>query len=163
MPRYVNDGNIKVAWGTFADPEFIALTELNAAEDIECHLTKDGLNIEFSENEVEDGALCETFDAVLPGSYGVSIELTMKRRNTVGGDTDVAWDLFNVRGETGTLVVRRGIDADTAWATGQDVEAYPSITGIRQPVAPASNEQARFMLKLYGTEEPALDAIVVAS
>ncbi|HLT68892.1 MAG TPA: hypothetical protein VKZ72_01925 [Acidimicrobiales bacterium] len=163
MPRYVNDGNIKVAWGTFADKNFIALSELGAADDIECHLTKDGLGITFNENEVEDGALCETFDATLPGSYGVQIELTMKRRNTDGGDTDVAWDLFNTRGETGALVVRRGIDADVAWQAGQPVEVYPGTVGVRQPVAPASNEQARFMVRIYGSEEPALDAEVVAS
>jgi hypothetical protein len=163
MPRYVNDGMIKVAWATVADPEFVALSELLAGDDIECHLTKDGLNITFSENEVEDGALCEVFDATLPGSYGVSIELTLKRRNTDGGDTDIAWDLFATRGETGTLVVRRGIDADTAWTAGQPVESYPGTIGVRQPVAPASNEQARFMLKIFGSEEPALDGIVVAS
>src|SRR5690606_41360244 len=51
MPRYVNDGNIKVAWGTFADKNFIALSELQLAEDIECHLTKDGLNITFRSEE----------------------------------------------------------------------------------------------------------------
>lgn len=163
MPRYANDGMLKVAWGTFADPDFIASTELAVAVDIECHLTKDGLNITFSENEVEDGALCEVFDATLPGSYGVAIELTMKRRNTVGGDTDVAWDLFATRGEVGTLVVRRGIPSETDWAVGQPVESYPGTVGIRQPQPPASNEQGKFMVKIFGSEEPALDGIVVAS
>lgn len=163
MPRYANDGMLKVAWGIFADGDFIAMSELAASDDIECHLTKDGLNITFSENEVEDGALCEVFDATLPGSYGVSVELTMKRRNTVGGDTDAAWDLFNTRGEVGTLVVRRGIDSDTAWAVGQDVEAYPGTVGIRQPQPPASNEQGKFMVKIFGSEEPSLDGVVVAS
>jgi hypothetical protein len=164
MPRYANDGMLKVAWGTFgSNGDFVALTELVAAEDIECHLTKDGLNITFSENEVEDGALCEVFDATLPGSYGVSIELTLKRRNTEGGDTDVAWDLFNTRGEVGALVVRRGIDSDTAWAVGDPVETYFGTVGIRQPQPPASNEQGKFMVKIFGSEEPSLDGIVVAS
>lgn len=163
MPRYANDGYIKVAWGTFADGDFIALSELAAAEDIECHLTKDGLKTGFTESEVDDGALCESYDATLPGSYKTAVELTLKRRNTVGGDTDIAWNLFNTRGEVGTLVVRRGIPAETAWAAGQAVESYPSTTGIRRPADVATNEQAKFMLTLFGSEAPSLDGIVVAS
>lgn len=162
MPRYVNDGNIKVAWATVADKDFPAMSEIAAGDDIECFLTKDGLNITFNENEVDDAALCETFDAVLPGSYGVSIELTMKRETPTA--SDVPWTtLFNTRGETGALVVRRGIDADTAWAAGQKVEVYPGTLGVRRPAPAATNEQARFMVTIFGSEEPALDATVVAS
>lgn len=164
MPRYVNDGNLKVSWITTAvDPAFVGQSVLLAGDDLECHLTKDGLNINFTENEVDDAALCETFDATLPGSFKVAIELTLKRRNTVGGDTDFAWNLFNTRGESGTLVVRRGIDADTDWATAQPIESYPVIYGIRRPAPSATNEQGRFMLSFYGTVEPELDGLVVAS
>lgn len=163
MPRYVDDGMTKVTWAVIADKEFPALSELLAGEDIECGLTGDGLNINFSENEVDDAALCEPFDATLPGTFKVSPELTLKRRNKVAGDTDVYWVLFNTRGEQGTLVVRRGIDSDTAWAAGQDAETYPGTIGVRRPAATARNQQARFMLTIFGSEEPGLDAIVVAS
>lgn len=163
MPRYVDDGMTKVAWATVADKEFVAFSELNAGDDIECGLTGDGLNINFSENEVDDAALCEPFDATLPGTFKVSPELTLKRHNTVNGDTDVYWTLFSTRGEAGALVVRRGIDSDTAWQTGQAVEVYPGTVGVRRPAATARNQQARFMLTIFGSEEPALDGIVVAS
>lgn len=163
MPRYVDDGMTKVAWAPIADEDFPALSELIAGEDIECGLTGDGLNINFSENEVDDAALCEPFDATLPGTFKVSPELTLKRHNTVGGDTDVYWTLFNTRGEQGALVVRRGIDSDTAWAAGQAVEVYPGTVGVRRPAATARNQQARFMLTIFGSEEPGLDALVVAS
>jgi hypothetical protein len=161
MPRYVNDGNIKVSWSTIANKNFPASSELAAGEDIECYLTKDGLNLTFNENSVDDAALCETFDATLPGSFGVSIELTMKRETPTASDT--AWNLFSTRGETGALVVRRGIDADTDWATGDKVEVYPGAVGIRRPAPSATNEQGRFMLSIFGSEEPSLDATVVAS
>jgi hypothetical protein len=161
MPRYVNDGNIKVGWATIANKNFPASSELLAGEDVECLLTKDGLNITFNENSVDDAALCETFDAVLPGSYGVSIELTLKRVTPAASDT--AWNLFSTRGETGALVVRRGIDADTNWTTGDKVEVYPGTVGIRRPAAAATNEQGKFMVTIFGSEEPSLDATVVAS
>lgn len=163
MPRYANDGYIEAVWATIADPDFPAMSEIAAGVRLACHMTKDGLKTGFTENEVDDGALCEAYDATLPGSYKTAVELTLKRRNTVGGDTDVAWDLFNVRGETGTLVVRRGIPADDAFAADQAVEVYPSTTGIRRPADVATNEQAKFMLTLFGSEAPALDGVVVAS
>lgn len=163
MPRYIDDGMTKVAWATVADPAFVALSELAAGTDIECDITGDGLNITFNENSVDDSALCEPFDAVLPGSFGVTTELTLKRRNKEGGDTDAMWLLFNTRNEVGALVVRRGIDSDTAWAAGQDVEVYPSRVGQRRPRATARNQQTAFMVTFFGSEEPEMDGIVVAS
>jgi hypothetical protein len=163
MPRYANDGFLQAWWADVADPAFVAQSELNAAVELACHLTKDGLKTGFTENPVDDGALCEVFDAVLPGSFGTAVELTLKRRNTVGGDTDLAWNLFSTRAETGTLVIRRGIEADTAATAGQPVESYPGSLGIRRPADSASNEQAKFMITIFGSEEPELDGIVVAS
>lgn len=163
MPRYVDDGNTKVVWAEIADKDFPAQSELNAGVDLSCLLTGDGLNINFTENEVDDSALCEPFDATLPGTYKVVSELTLKRKNTVNGDTDTAWDALSTRGETGALVVRRGMDSDTAWAAAQDVEVYPGTLGVRRPQAPTRNTQARFMISIYSSEEPALDATVVAS
>jgi hypothetical protein len=163
MPRFTDDGYTKVAWATVADKEFVALSELTAGEDLECGLTGDGLNTNTTENEVDDSALCETYDATLPGTFKVNPELTLKRKNTVGGDTDTYWDLFATRGETGALVIRRGIPSETAWAAGQAVEVYPGTTGIRRSQASARNQQTRFMITIYGSEAPALDGIVVAS
>lgn len=161
MPRFVDDGNTKVAWATIANKNFPAQSELVAGEDIECFLTGDGLNVNFSENEVDDAALCESYDATLPGTYKVSPELTLKRRTPAADDT--AWNLFSTRNESGALVVRRGIDSDTAWTAGQSVEVYPGATGVRRVAPTARNEQAKFMITIFGSEEPALDAIVVAS
>lgn len=163
MPRYANDGFIQAWWGDVADPALVAQSELNAMIELACHMTKDGLKTGFTESSVDDGALCETYDAELPGSYKTAVELTLKRRNKVGGDTDVAWNLFSTRGETGTLVVRRGIEADTAPTAGQDVEVYPGTLGIRRPADVASNEQAKFMITIFGSQAPELDGLVVAS
>lgn len=163
MPRYVDDGNTKVVWATVANKDFPAQSELNAGIDLTCLLTGDGLNINFSENAVDDAALCEPFDAELPGSFKVSPELTLKRRNTVGGDTDAGWDGLSTRGEAGALVVRRGIDSDTAWTAGQEAEVYPGTLGVRRPQATTRNTQSRFMITVFGSEEPSLDAVVVAS
>lgn len=163
MPRYPNDGYIQAWWADVANKDFPAQSELNAGVELACHLTKDGLKTGFTENSVDDGALCESYDATLPGSYSTAVELTLKRRNTSDGDTDIAWNLFSTRGETGTLVVRRGVLADTVATAGQNVESYPGSLGIRRPADVATNEQAKFMITIFGSEAPSLDAVVVAS
>lgn len=163
MPRFANDGMTQVWWADYADKSFIAQSALLAVPELACHLTKDGLKTGFTENSVDDGALCEVYDAELPGSYKTAVELTLKRRNTVGGDTDVAWNLLSTRGESGILVVRIGIEADTAPTAGQPVMTYPGTLGTRRPADSASNEQAKFMITIFGSEEPELDGIIVAS
>lgn len=163
MPRYTFDGNTKVIWATVANKDFPAQSELAAGVDLSCFLTGDGLNINFSENSVDDSALCEPFDATLPGTYGVSPELTLRRHNDAGGDVDTAWDTFSTRGETGSLVVRLGEDSDTAMTTGDKVMVFPGTVGIRRPAPSARNTNVSFMLTIFGSEEPALDAVVVAS
>lgn len=168
MPRYINDGYTKVTWvpgaGTIADITSPTLAELAAGEDLECHLTKDGLNITFAENAFEDGALCEVFDAQGAGTFGVSIELTLKRRNTVGGDTDAAWALFH-HGDVGFLVVRRGVELAVTpdYETGDAVEVYAVQSGNKRPAPTATNEQAKFMTSFYATTTPELDGVVAAS
>lgn len=163
MPRFANDGMTQAWWADYASKSFVAQSALVAVPELACHMTKDGLKTGFTENTVDDGALCEVYDATLPGSYGTAVELTLKRRNTVGGDTDVAWNLFSTRGETGMLVVRIGIEADTNPTAGQPVMTYPGTLGIRRPADVATNEQAKFMITIFGSEEPDLDAIIVAS
>lgn len=159
MARYANDGMLKVTWApSVANKAAPTVAELNAGVDVECHLTKDGLGVTNNENTVDDGALCEVFDAQLPGSYSTQMALTMKRNNVSASDP---WTFFT-RGEEGFLVVRRGIVSATAWAATQPVEVYPAIAGIKSPAPTASNEQARMMLNFYGTEEPELDGVVAA-
>src|SRR5690606_10113921 len=118
MPRYANDGMIKAtSVPSISDKTAATVTELGAGEDLECHLTKDGLGITFNENAVEDGALCEVFDAQLPGSYSVQISLTLTRNST---EADDPWTFFP-RADTGYLLVRRGAPSAEAYARGSPV------------------------------------------
>ena len=159
MARYANDGMIKATWApTIANIAAPTVSELNTGDDLECHLTKDGLGVTNNENTVDDGALCEVFDAQLPGSYSTQMALTLKRNNTTLSDP---WGFF-ARGDEGYLVVRRGVAAAEAWAAGQAVEVYPAIAGQKSPAPTASNEQARMTINLYGTSEPELDGVVAA-
>src|SRR5690606_14210283 len=112
MARYANDGMIKATWApTVADIAAPTVTELTTGVDLECHLTKDGLGITTTENTVDDGALCEAFDAQLPGSYSVAMAMTLKRDND---DLVDPWSFF-ARGDEGYLVIRRGVASATAW------------------------------------------------
>lgn len=160
MPRYINDGFTRVAWApTITDKEAPTIAQLEAAVDLECHLTKDGLNVTVGNNEVDDGALCESFDAKLAGSYGVTAELTMKRRTQ--GDVDDPWSFFTYK-DQGFLVVREGVAASAAWAAGQKVIVYPAEAAQKSPLAPAQNTQARMMVPFMVTSTPGWEAVVAA-
>jgi hypothetical protein len=158
MSRYVYEAYTRVWWAeSISDPEAPTVGELSAATDITNYLTKDGLSTPQNQNMVDSATIAETFDAQLAGSWGGALELTCFRDN----DEDDAWDLF-VYGETGYLVVRRGIAVSEDVETSQKVEVYPAQ--MHQPIMQpsAANEQQRFAVSLAVTAEPKLKAVVAA-
>lgn len=161
MTRYINDGFTRVTWApSVANKNAPTVAEADAGIDLECHLTKDGLNVTVSNNEVDDGALCEVFDAKLAGSYSVSAELTMKRRTQDDSAND-PWTFFTYK-DQGFLIVREGLPADTAYAAAQNVVVYPAEVAQKSPLAPAQNTQARMMTPFMITSAPGWDAVVAA-
>lgn len=163
VDRYVYEGQTRVALVPrlpapgIADISAPTTTELNdsGVVDLSVLLTKDGLNTPQNQNMVDSATLAETFDSQLVGSWGGAMELTCFRDRA----SDLAWNTF-VYGDEFFLVIRRGVDYDTAWANGQDVEVYPiqSHQPIMQPSAP--NEQQRFTVSCAVTEQPDLKATV---
>lgn len=156
MAAYIHEGMTKVSWvvtlSSVSSPTAIQLT---AGTDITTFLTKDGLAISLSQNNVENTSLAETFDSQLVGSWGGDPALTIKRDNP----TDSAWNLFEW-GATGFLVVRRGVAFATAFAAAQKVEVYPSQAHEAVPNDTAANAQATAMVKLAITAQPNLRAVV---
>ncbi len=156
MAAYIHEGMTKVSWvltlSSVASPTAVQLT---AGTDISTFLTKDGLNISLSQNNVENTSLAETFDSQLVGSWGGDPSLTIKRNNTA----DTAWDLFEW-GAVGFLVVRRGVLYSTAYTAAQKVEVYPAQAHEPVPNNTAANAQATAMVKLAITAQPDLHAVV---
>lgn len=166
MPQYTPDGLTKVTWVlAIGDPDFPGVTELELGVDLECFLTKDGLNVTFNEQSVASGVLCEKFDRTRAGTFGLQAELKMYRHNE--GDTadvDTAWNTFN-HGDEGYLVVRRGVDLEDQpdYEAGDKVEVYVVESGNKRPSPTAGNENETFMVSFYGSAAPHLDAVVAAS
>lgn len=158
MSAYVHEGMTKVSFvPTITNKAAPTVAQLAAGTDITTYLTKDGLKVPQSQNMVDNTSLAETFDAKVVGSWGGDLSLTMKRDN----GTDTAWDLFDY-GETGYIVVRRGVAHATAFAAAQKVEVYPVQSHMPVPNDTASNAQATFTVGLAVTSEPELAAVVAA-
>lgn len=156
MPRYVHDGKTRVYWvpsiSNIAAP---TTAELNAGTSLAAFLKKDGLNISFTQNMVDNADLEDTFDAQGVGTYGGTMELTLFRDDT----TETAWNLF-VYGTSGYIVVRRGVAFGTAWTASQKAEVYPAQMHQPTPNPTTANEQVTFKAMVAITDTPNLKATV---
>lgn len=159
MAPYVYEGKTRIQWvTTISSKTAPTVAELNAGTNITSYVTKDGLTTPATQNMVDNATIAETFDAQVVGSWGGALELMMRREYP----TDTAWDLLSY-GDSGYIVVRRGIAVSTAYAAGQKVEVYPAQA--HQPVMEpsAANEQQRFKVAFAVTSEPSMKATVAAS
>ncbi len=158
MAKYPFEKHTRVSWvpsiGSLALPNTV---ELNAGTLLTCHLTKDGLNPGGSTNGIDSGALCSNIDGQIAGSVSFSATLKFFRYD----DTDTAWDLVSW-GDSGFLVIRRGLAYDTIWGVGQDVEVYQAQFGEPVVAGSAANTLTTFEVSLF-VEDANQKAVVGAS
>ena len=115
MAEYANDGFTLVYWtGSISSQNAPTAAEITAGTRLSGFITKDGLDIALTQNNVDNADLEDTYDSKAVGTYGGDITLTCRRNNS----SDTAWNLF-VYATTGFLVVRRGIAVATAIAATQ--------------------------------------------
>ncbi|RSN65416.1 hypothetical protein DMH01_03295 [Amycolatopsis sp. WAC 04182] len=158
MADMLNDGNIKVTYvAAIANMAAPTAAELNGGLDLECLITADGLEPSVDEEKVSIAKLCETMNAEAPGRATYGLGLTMVRKDVPA--EDVAWTTL-LRGTSGYLVFRYGIDADTAYAALQDVQVWPGKFGERRPQKPEANGATTFMSQFYVSATPDMDATV---
>jgi hypothetical protein len=158
MSDVISDGKTRVAWvSSIANINAPTTTELNGGQDLTPRLTPDGLKLDPTTADVDTSSLASTFDTKEVGRIGYDTELTFKRGTTTGED----WPYQNLLyGVHGYVVVRRALDYNTAWATGQQVEVYPVVAGERANVAPAANEVSKFMSPIKVYAAPATNSTV---
>jgi hypothetical protein len=159
MAKMLADGNVKATL-VLAIPDIAApvAATLNAGVDLECLITADGLSVSVDEAVVALPALCETFDAESPGRAKYAIDLTMYRH--VATVDDVAWTTM-IRGLTGFLVLRYGVDVDTAYTAADKVLVFPGTAGERKPNPTTANGGVTFGSRWYVSTQPELDGVVV--
>ena len=166
MSVVIMDGRVRVYWLTACSN--IALpttTELNAGTALHPYITPDGLDIAVTTGKVDVGNVASTYTLNRVGRRAPTISLTCHHDSTTGS-TDPAWSLLIYRA-TGFLAVRLGVDATTAWATGQGggglngtLEMYPVEVGDYNPVKPAPDTSWDFMVDLTVYLDPNRRAVV---
>lgn len=158
MGDLISDGKIRVAWvpGTsgIANKAAPTVAELNAGLRLDSTMTPDGLTTTPSTAGVDTSSLSSTFDTKKAGRRGFENSVKLKRQDAA----DTARSTLVYQAE-GFLVVRRDIDASTAWAAGQKVEVYPSQCGEPTPSYGPNTVQA-YEVPLMNTSDPNTNATV---
>lgn len=158
MTDLISDGKTRVAWvASITNIAAPTVAELNGGIDLTPRITPDGLKIDPSTADVDTSSLASKFDTKEVGRVGFENELTIKRGSTGPEELPYTTLLYGVHGY---LVVRRGLDYETAWTAAQVVEVYPTVCGEPANVSPAANEVMKFMSPQKVTSAPNTRAVV---
>lgn len=130
-------------------------TELNAGTALEGFITPDGLDISFDTGGVDTSNVGSTYTTMRAGRRKPSVSIKFHHDSP----TDTPFNLLPYR-TTGYLVVRRGVDKTTAWASGDKVEVYPIETGEANQEKPAPDSTWDFTVPVFVTADPNTRAVV---
>lgn len=148
MAVVIIDGRVRVTFATaVANMASPTTAELNAGTALETFITPTGLSITPTTGPVDVSNLGSKANAERAGRVKYAIKLTIHH----DGGTDTAWNLFPYR-TNGFLVVRRGIDRTTAYASSQPVEVYAVETGEPDQVDPSPSGVWDFNVDCFLTE-----------
>lgn len=156
------DGTVRVSWvTTITNPNAPTVAELNAGIALEQQITADGLDIGGSTADVDVSSLASTQDSIDVGRVNYNpINLTLKRAaQKLSSDPVRAALAFRA---LGYLVVRRGIDSTTAFASTQEVEVYPGRCGAPTPIKNAANDTLKYQVPVKVLDVAYPNAVVAA-
>jgi hypothetical protein len=157
MSDFAVDGMTRVAWvPSIANLAAPTVAELNAGIILTFLITRDGLmGFEPTTAKVDNSSLGDVFDISTPGTDSFNDSgFRLKKQKP----TDIVYATL-VKNTAGFTVIRRDIDRNTAWATGQAMETYPSTCGRRKRLSPEKDTTTRYEVPIMITSEPNLDAI----
>lgn len=156
MSVVIIDGRVRVTWcSSVSNIAAPTTTELNAGTALETYITPDGLDISFDTGSVDASNLGSTYTTMRAGRRKPSVSITFHH----DGSSDVAWNLLPYR-TNGYLVVRRGVDRTTAWASSDKVEVYPLEAGESSQAKPAPDSTWDFTTPFMVTSDPNTRAVV---
>lgn len=156
MSVVIIDGRVRVTFATaISNIAAPTTTELNAGTALEGFITPDGLDIGMDTGGVDVSVLKSTFTAKRAGRKNPSISVKCHHDSP----TDTPYLLLIYRA-TGFLVVRRGVDATTAWATNDKVEVYPVECGEAMQEKPTVDGTWDFTSPLFVSTDPNTRAVV---
>ncbi|GAB3817651.1 phage tail tube protein [Micromonospora zhanjiangensis] len=150
MSVIIMDGRVAVAWcNAVANLAAPTVAEVNGGTRLEGLITPDGLDIKMGTGNVNSSNLGSKFTTNRAGRITPEVSITFHHDSPV----DTAWTLFQYR-TTGVLIVRRGIDKATAFASGQPVAVYPLEAGASDEVKPAPDSTWDFMVPFFVYLDP---------
>lgn len=161
MADIIIDGKVRVdEVQTIADISAPTVAELGAGTRLDETMTPDGLvGFEPDTADVDTSALSSTFDTVRPGRDSFSGTMLRLKKQAQAGDT--TYDTLVKNYET-HIVVRTGIDADTAYSSSQEVRVYPVACGQVRNLPPEANTVERYEVPTKIYDDPDLRATVAA-
>lgn len=115
---------------------------------------------EASTGEVDNTAFSSRFDTKVPGVSSYSGTRIVLKKQT---GTDTIFTTMTAFATSGFIVIRYGIDADTAPAAAQkNVNVYPIMTGDWDWMSPERNSMLRYWVATPITAEPAKNVTVAS-
>lgn len=146
MPKYPPHGNLRVAvLDLLDDLDFPSLTQVEAGVDVTCDLAT--LSLSSTTQTIDrtpwrgDLVRQDPVREVFTGPHLVGFRFTQP-------EPEPLWDLAVFRAEK-TLVVRRGVPYETAWAASQVVSVYVVQFGARSTTDPSEDVVETFVLPLF--------------
>lgn len=161
MPDIIIDGRVRVdEVQTIADISAPTVAELDAGVRLDTIMTPDGLvGFEPDTADVDTSALSSTFNTKRPGRDDFSGTLLRIKKQAQTGDT--VYDTL-VKNYDTHIVVRTGVESDTAWTAAQEVRVYPVSCGRVRNLPPEANTVERYEVPTKIYADPDLRAIVAA-
>jgi len=157
MSVVIIDGRVKVVWASaVANVAAPTTAELNAGTALQGLITPDGLDIASQTGKVDVSNLGSKTTTYRAGRKAYDVAIKFHHDSP----TDTAYNLFPYR-TTGFLVVRRGVDATTAWGAGDKVEVYPLEAGEAMQEKPAPDSPWDFTTPFYLMSDENTRAVVV--
>ena len=161
-----SDGYVLYKWvTTIATKTAPSLaTELNAASslDITCYL-KEHWGAETQVEEVEDWRACLRQVLSTPGTQKLTLKpliITHDVQNAASVANKAYAALTPLT--SGFIVVRYGIDVDTALAASQMVDVFPVTIASKDKVPAERNSQLKATVSVMLRDTPAYDATIAA-
>lgn len=160
----ISDGMVKVAWVTaIASLSAPTAAELTAGttKDLSCYLTDAGWEPAVNEDTATDNRLCSTQNFTAPGRETTTLPL-LYVYNPDSPSDDVARLTLTYQA-TGFIVVRWGVDYETAFAAADVVDVYPVKLGRQMKQAATANTPLTIAQTAY-VRAPGVeyDAVVAA-
>lgn len=160
MSDLLGDGNIKVTWlPTLSDIHNPPAAELNAGQDLQTVLTKDGLDIQPEQASVDNTSLASRDETEDAGTVKYSLELTYKIQEDPVDDIGTNTLVDRVKG---FLAVRRNRPHEEPYEANDPVEIYPSRCGRPRRQPPALNTPQTAKVKLFNHTTADSAAVVAA-